>query len=162
MHDEWDLDPNYRPISILLIGADSVYGGLLETTAAEMRGIPLLLGRADSLGKGLEYLAESDIDLVLLDLDLPDSRGIGTFMRIHGLAPEVPVVVITSRENEELSMKVIEEGAQNCIFLSQLRPSLFMRSILYSIERRGWKEYIAKCHLEKNRMAVVNGSKRPY
>jgi DNA-binding NarL/FixJ family response regulator len=156
MYDEWDLDPNYQPIKILLIGADTVYGGLLEATAVEMSGIPLLLGRADSLGKGLEYLAENDIDLIFLDLDLPDSKGIGTFMRIHGLAPEVPVVVVTSRENEELSMKVIREGAQNCIFLSQLRPSLFIRSILYIIERRGWKEYIARCHLERNRVAVVS------
>ncbi len=154
MHDVWSLDPNFRPLNILSIGSYAGYDRLLETLVSQMSGISYLLGCADSLYRGLEYLAENDIDLIFLDLDLPDSSGIGTFMRVHGLAPEIPIVVITSRENEEISLKVIKEGAQDCIFQSQLRPSLLMRSIMYVIERRGWKEYIAKGHFEVEHRAT--------
>jgi DNA-binding response OmpR family regulator len=161
MHDGLSLDPDYRPLNILSIGGRG-YERFLDLVVSHMRGLSFLLGFARSLNEGLEYLAENDIDLILLDPDLPDSKGIGTFMRIRGLTPEIPIVVITSRENEEMSLRMIKEGAHDCIFESQLRPSLLMRSLLHVIERKGWKEYIANCHPKTERPVSANRSRLRY
>jgi DNA-binding response OmpR family regulator len=123
------------------------YDRLLDFVASQMRGLSLLPRRAKSLNEGFEYLADNDIDLILLDPDLPDSSGIGTVMRVRGLVPEVPVVVITAHENEEMSLRLLKEGVHDCIFESQLRPSQLMRSLLYVVERNGWKEYVEKCNV---------------
>ncbi len=149
----WSLRTNFRPINILLIEEDSGYSRLLEALLLDMEGVPFLLRRAGSLNEGFDYLAENDIDVILMDLNLPDSKGVGTFRRIHGLAPEIPIVVITSFESEETSLKVIREGAQDYIFKSELRPSLLMRSLLYAIERKGWEEYIKIARLEAENRA---------
>ncbi len=162
MYSGWGFDSSYRPLNILSIGNNAGLDRLLDVIGTKMEGISFLHRGARSLNEGFEYLAENDIDLILLDPDLPDSKGFGTFMRLRGLAPEIPIVVITSRENEEMSLRVIKEGAHDCIFESQLRPSLLMRSLLQVIERKRWQEYISRCHLEAENRASGNGSGSPY
>jgi DNA-binding NtrC family response regulator len=96
---------------------------------------PYELIHVDRLAEANRTLLSQQIDLVLLDITLPDSQGLQTFLRIHGRAPQVPVVVITGLEDEELGFRSVQEGAQDYLVKGQVTASLLARSMRYAIER---------------------------
>ena len=87
---------------------------------------------ADQLSVGLERLADDEIDIVLLDLTLPDSHDLDTFITIHTQVPQVPIVVLTGLEDEKLAVDAVREGAQDYLVKGQLNSNLLKRSILYA------------------------------
>lgn len=89
----------------------------------------------ERLEKGLKRLKEGGIDVVLLDLCLPDSFGIATFRRLHHAHPEVPVIVLTSLDDDRLALQAVSEGAQDYLVKKDLEPPLLTRSIRYAVER---------------------------
>jgi DNA-binding NtrC family response regulator len=84
----------------------------------------------------LECLAAGDIDIVLLDLSLPDSLGLDTFTRVYDKAPCLPIIVLTGLDDEELAAKAVREGAQDYIIKGQVDSNLLARAIRYAIERK--------------------------
>lgn len=99
-------------------------------------GIICDLEQANRLSTGLECLAERDFDAVLLDLSLPDSKGLDTFLRVNLQAPEVPVVVLSALDDEMVAVKTVQAGAQDYLIKGQINSSLLKRSIRYAIERK--------------------------
>ena len=87
------------------------------------------------LSTGLERLAAGGIDIILLDLGLPDSQGLDTFATAHAQAPEVPVVVMTGLDDEAMAIEAVREGTQDYLVKGQVDSSLLVRSIRYAIER---------------------------
>jgi DNA-binding response OmpR family regulator len=75
------------------------------------------------------------VDAVLLDLSLPDSQGFETFSRLRAQAPDVPVIVLTSLEDEELALGAAREGAQDYVVKGSVNPQSLARSISFAIER---------------------------
>lgn len=78
-----------------------------------------------------------EIDVVLLDLNLPDSMGIETMLRLNEMRPGLPVIVLTGILDEQFGARAVSAGAQDFLAKGQIDPLLLMRSIRYSIER--WK-----------------------
>jgi len=74
-------------------------------------------------------------DVVLLDLDLPDSRGIETLEAFVNRTPPLPVVVLTGRDETELGVAAIRRGAQDYIYKGDLTNALLLRTIRYAVER---------------------------
>jgi len=107
------------------------------------------LSRADHLAGGLERLADSDVDLVLLDLSLPDSRGLETFEAVHSAAPHVPVVVLSGLDDEALALRAVHEGAQDYLVKGQVDGGTVLRSMRYAIERKRLEA--ARADLERQR-----------
>jgi two-component system cell cycle sensor histidine kinase/response regulator CckA len=105
----------------------------------------------DRISAGLEYLANNEIDVILLDLTLPDSQGIDTLMKICTRVPEVPVVVLTGLGDEMLAKEAVQKGAQDYLVKGQINSNLLRRSILYSIERKKVERELKKYrdHLEE-------------
>ena len=68
---------------------------------------------ADTLAKGLELLAKNNIDVILLDLTLPDSIGLDTFARVHAHAPKVPIVIMTGADDDTQAKTALSKGAQD-------------------------------------------------
>jgi DNA-binding response OmpR family regulator len=68
---------------------------------------------AQSMGEAEKYLAEHDVDIVLLDLGLPDVNGLDVVRRAHAAAPRVPLVVLTGLDDETLAARALQEGAQD-------------------------------------------------
>ena len=81
-----------------------------------------------------------NIDVILLDLGLPDSAGYETFNGIHQQAPKIPIVVLSGLEDEELAMRTVREGAQDYLVKNELIGDLLLRSLRYSVERMRAKE----------------------
>ena len=82
-----------------------------KTPASRSTGCPAL-GGPGKLGRG-------EIDLVLLDLGLPDSRGLETFVRAYAHAPQVPFVVLTGLDDETLALTAVRKGAQDYLVKGQ-------------------------------------------
>ena len=76
-------------------------------------------------------------DVVLLDLDLPDSRGIETLEAFISRTPPVPVIVLTGRDETDLGVTAIRRGAQDYIYKGDLTNALLLRTIRYAVERHG-------------------------
>lgn len=90
---------------------------------------------ADKLSKALQLLKEYQFAAILLDLTLPDSRGIDTFYQMHLQAPQIPIVVLTGLDDEALGNKAVQAGAQDFLVKGQIPEGLLSRAVVYSIER---------------------------
>jgi signal transduction histidine kinase len=90
----------------------------------------------DRLSTGLESLAEAQPSLVLLDLNLPDSRGAETFRKILSKAPGVPIVILSGQDDEELANKALHQGAQDYLVKGGFDAKDLARAMRYAIERQ--------------------------
>jgi len=88
------------------------------------------------LKNAIEQLSENQFDVVLLDLSLPDGRGLGSLNKIQGVSPGVPVVVLGGINDEELALYAVQAGAQDYLVKGQLDRNSLSRSLLYAIERK--------------------------
>lgn len=126
---------DYGSIKVLLLeddpgDADYIRVLLSETTDR------VAVTYADRLSSGIEHLAKDKFDVVLSDLGLPDSQGIETFIRIHTLYPNLPVIVLTGLHDEELAVKAVRSGAQDYLVKGRVDGGSLLKSIRYSVERQ--------------------------
>ncbi len=122
-------------ISVLLIEDNPIHTRLIQRLLAEVDRPVFHLESADRLSTGLARLAEGGIDVVLLDLVLPDSQELDTVLRVRAEAPAVPIVILTGLDDVTLAARAVEEGAQDYLVKAQVNSALLERSIRYAIER---------------------------
>lgn len=91
---------------------------------------------AEKLGTGLKFLASQDVDAVLLDLGLPDSRGLETLAKMRTQFSHLPVVIMTSIDDEALGIQAVQLGAQDYLVKGQVDGRLLRRSLEYALERK--------------------------
>ncbi|MDE2291799.1 MAG: response regulator, partial [Elusimicrobia bacterium] len=125
-------------IHVLLIEDDPDAELLLsiQLNAACGRDLRFTMESAATLEAGLERLkAEGDFSLLLLDLTLPDSRGIETVVRAKAACGDVPVVVLTGAADEGLGLQAVSAGAQDFLQKDHLEPQALRRALSYAIQR---------------------------
>ncbi|OGV38852.1 MAG: hypothetical protein A2020_13045 [Lentisphaerae bacterium GWF2_45_14] len=89
-----------------------------------------------SLGEGLKYLEGNNVDVILLDLHLPDSKGLDTVNRVISEYPHIPVIVLTSFDDEDTASEAIKKGAQEYLIKTELASEALSKTISYAIERQ--------------------------
>jgi PAS domain S-box-containing protein len=99
------------------------------------------LGRLD---EALERLPAGDIDIVLLDLSLPDSDGLATFTRLQARAREVPIIVVSSQYDEALALAVVRGGAEDYLVTSRLDGATLSRDVHHALERKRAADALAR------------------
>jgi PAS domain S-box-containing protein len=124
-----------RQIEILLVEDNPADARLIQESLRETPGVTFEVRHADRLATGLAILAATDIDVVLLDLGLPDASGLDTIVRAHRGAEGVPIVVLTGLDDEDLAMRAVQEGAQDYL-IKGVHGDLLVRAIRYAIERK--------------------------
>ena len=134
------MDEKSTPINVLLIEDNPGDARLIREILAEAGDTQFDLERADRLSTGLEHLAAGSVDVILLDLLLPESQGLDTFHQVYAQAPEVPIVVLTVLGNEDLALRTVHEGAQDYLFKGDMDKNLVVRSMRYAIERKRAEE----------------------
>jgi len=122
--------------SLLLIEDDDGYARLVEEHLEQIRPGQYDLLHVPRLSTGLERLLRGGIDVVLLDLTLPDSRGLDTYVQVRSQAPEIPVVVLTGLDDEELAVQAAREGAQDYLVKGRVRGDSLVRCLQYAVERQ--------------------------
>ncbi len=131
-------------IKILLIEDNLGDARLIHEMLSEAKSISFDFEWKDRLSKGLEHLVEGGIDVVLLDLMLPDSQGFDTFIKMQAQAPEIPIVVLTGLSDETLAIRAVRKGAQDYLVKGKVDSDMLVRAILYAIARRlGEEKYFA-------------------
>lgn len=100
--------------------------------------------QVNRLDEALQVLQTRNVAVVLLDLGLPDSRGIETLVRFHREAPHLPVVVMTASDDEELALRAVQEGAQDYLVKGHTHEALLARTLLYAIERNIARETLSE------------------
>jgi signal transduction histidine kinase len=88
------------------------------------------------MAEARELLARRSFDVVLLDLSLPDSRGLLTVEHANAAAPELPIVVLTGLDDEETGIEAVRRGAQDYLVKGQFDGRLLGRAIHYAMERK--------------------------
>ena len=104
-----------------------------------------------SLGPGVE-----EVDVVLLDLSLPDSQGLETYRAIHTRDPEVPVLVLSGLNDESVALKAVNEGAQDFLRKSKVDSELLPRAIRYAIERHGMLAQVRQLAVNDELTGLLN------
>ena len=127
-------------IRVLLIEDNREYAFLIREYIEMVRPGLFEVEVVDRLAPGLERLVGGGLDLVLLDLSLPDSHGLDTFITVHGNAPEIPVIVLTGLDDERTAMEAAREGAQDYLVKGQVTGDLLVRCMLSAIERHQVRE----------------------
>lgn len=124
------------PISVLLIedNADDVV--LIQRYLSNAAQVRYHVRHVNRLAMGLDYLKNGACDVVLLDLNLPDAAGLGTFEQANAQTPEVPIIVLTGNDDDALAIGAVQKGAQDYLVKGQVTAALLGRSIRYAIERR--------------------------
>src|ERR1019366_7131409 len=105
------------------------------------------------LSAGLTRVAGGDIDVLLLDLGLPDSQGLAALSKIHALAPALPVVVLSGAGDEQLAVDAVQAGAQDYLVKRYVNNHLLTRSLRYAIERKRADEALRESE-ERLRLAM--------
>lgn len=125
----------HRPIKILLVEADEDYMEELEAGLSVSHEGVLDIEWVGELSQALARLTQGGFDAVLLSLHLPDSTGMVTFDRAYAFAPDVPILVLADRADEEAAVTTVQAGAQDYLVKTEVGPSLIVRSVRHAIER---------------------------
>lgn len=126
-------------IRVLLIEDNPADVRLIGETLGDVPGTPFEVETAGRLSIGEDRVALAPpIDVVLLDLSLPDSHGLDTFVRLHARAPGVPIIMLTGLEDEALAVEAMQKGAQDYLGKAQAQSdgNFLVRAIRYAIERK--------------------------
>ena len=125
-----------RTHRLLLIEDDSEDALLICEMLKEAAGGQFPVKHCNQLAAGLRELKTSSWDVVILDLNLPDSEGFETFARLHAEFPHLPVIVLTGVRDTELALRAVSEGAQDYLTKGDISGSVLVRVLRHGIERK--------------------------
>jgi two-component system sensor histidine kinase UhpB len=95
---------------------------------------------AQRLTEALDVLSNRPVDVVLLDLSLPDSFGMESFRPIKERFPQIAVIILTGLSDSEVALQALQIGAQDYLVKGEINPGLLVKSIQYSMERKRAEE----------------------
>ena len=124
------------PTRVMLIEDNPGDTRLILEMLREAGDSQFLVDCADRLSAGLEKLKAQTPDAVLLDLNLPDSRGVATFSQLYARFPQVPIVVLTGLSNEDIGVQAVRAGAQDYLVKGVISGNVLVRVLRYGIERK--------------------------
>lgn len=142
-------------VRVLLIedNPDSIL--IIQEMLVEDNHGDFVLMSAEQLSTGLKCLGEKEgvIDVILLDMSLPDSHGIDTLIKVQDLTSEVPIVVLSNHDDEMFAIKAVQQGAQDYLIKGGINGNLLVRSIRYAIERHRMRKELEQTQARLQHLA---------
>lgn len=131
------LEAQGRKVHVLLIEDNPADVRLVREMLTDTEGSTHFeLEHNDLLSTGLARMARGNVDIVLLDLSLPDSQGLATIERAYHNAPNLPIVVLTGLDDEQLAIQAVQRGAQDYLVKTYVHVRMLSRVMHYAIERK--------------------------
>jgi diguanylate cyclase (GGDEF)-like protein/PAS domain S-box-containing protein len=125
-----------RSVEILLIEDNPGDARQVQEILCDVPGFAYQFDWANRLSSGMKHLESNHTDIVLLDLNLPDSYGYETYQQLHQRFPDLPIILLTGLEDEQLGLRAVRDGAQDYLAKGNLEGNLLTRTIRYAIERK--------------------------
>ncbi|MCB0176989.1 MAG: response regulator [Anaerolineae bacterium] len=145
--------PTISHIKVLLIEDNPGDAYLIKYLLKESLTADFQVKNAGHLGKGLDILDHEDFDVILLDLQLPDSHGIETLEKVQQHVLHIPIVLLTGLDDEAFALEAVREGAQDYLVKGKIESDLLVRTLKYAIERKQSEQMIRRRNLE---LALLN------
>ncbi len=124
-----------RPIKILLIEDDAADADYIREILVKGNRHAFELEWVDRFEQGLKRLRQASFDVILLDLSLPDSHGLGALTRLQTEGPGVPTVVLTGLVDDAVAVEAVRMGAQDYLVKGQVDRNELVRTLRYAVER---------------------------
>lgn len=150
-------DLNTTVLNILLVEDNPGDVRLLQEILRDVSSVRCQITPAMSLAAAICQLSPVDavcFDVILLDLSLPDSQGLASFLNLHRRAANIPIVVLTGSDDETLALTAMQQGAQDYLIKGQVDSNLLLRSIRYAIERERTEAALRQTKIELERRVV--------
>ncbi len=129
-----------QQVRALLIEDDLYIAQLIRQTLDKVSDISFDLVHAENLSLGLERLKDGHFVIILLDLGLPDSRGIKTLNKVYAKASGIPIIVFTGQDDESLGVNAVNAGAEDYLVKGKTDSKSIVRAIHYAVGRHRVKE----------------------
>jgi PAS domain S-box-containing protein len=127
---------NDQPASILIVEDENAFAEILCEIILSEGGGKFSVSRAGSLAEATEKTQAGRFDVLLLDLTLPDAKGVETYHAIQRSAPDVAVIVLSGLSDENIAIETVRAGAQDYLMKHQFDGRLLCRAIRYAAERK--------------------------
>lgn len=98
----------------------------------------------ENLRKGISKITQTKFNIIILDLVLPDSEGLSTFISVHAIVPHIPIIILSGNEDESFAIDAMKYGAQDYFVKGKVNSFLLSRAIYFAIERKRAEEEIKK------------------
>jgi signal transduction histidine kinase len=121
---------------VLLVEDNPGDARLLREMFKEDGSIDVDLACVSFMSEAEKHLATSSVDIILLDLGLPDAQGLVAIRRARIAAPDIPLVVLTGMDDEALAAQSLQEGAQDYLIKGQIETRGLLRALRYATERK--------------------------
>src|SRR6202140_4486959 len=126
---------NGKPLQVLLVEDSAGDARLIREMFRKETAGSFALTHVELMRDALSCLAKGGLDIVLLDMGLPDGHGLDTLRRAHAAAPAVPRFVLTGLDDEALAAQAMKEGAQDYLIKGQIENRALPRALRHAIER---------------------------
>jgi signal transduction histidine kinase len=124
-----------KPLQVLVVEDNAGDARLLQQMFTKEKMGSFQLTHMLRMSEALVHLAKGDVDIVLLDMGLPDGHGLDTVRRAREVAPGVPVIVLTGLDDEALAAEAMKEGAQDYLIKGQIESRALPRALRHAIDR---------------------------
>jgi signal transduction histidine kinase len=126
---------NEKALKVLLVEDNAGDARLLREMFSKEKAGAFELTHLLRMSEAVIHLAKGGVDIVLLDMGLPDGHGLNTVQRAHAAAPDVPLIVLTGLNDETLAAEAMKEGAQDYLIKGQIENRALPRALRHAIER---------------------------
>ncbi|MFB2935214.1 diguanylate cyclase domain-containing protein [Aerosakkonemataceae cyanobacterium BLCC-F154] len=134
------VETEQKSLKVLLIEDDLADAELIQDILGSIDRINFQVTNVNRLNQGINLLSETKFDVMLLDLGLPDSKGLETIRNTKAYAADLPIIVLTALNDQKVAIEAVRQGAQDYLIKGALQIDLLVRSIHYAIERQQIEE----------------------
>jgi len=149
-----------KSLSVLVVEDSAVDERLLLSMLTEKNKDSVKVESVKSLKSAQEALDKQPFDVIILDLNLPDSQGEGTLNNITENYPSMPIVVNTGAYEHDLGLKTLSLGAQDFLVKSEYSANLLIKALHYAIERKRLEIQLSDIQsqlFQAEKMQVIGG-----
>ncbi len=136
-------------IKILYVEDDIDHVTIISGLIKEIKNVHCELTHVQRLDEALVELDNKNYDIILLNLFLPDEQGVDTVARICERAPDIPVVVVSGKDDETMAIKALQKGAEEYLDKGKVKSHSLSRILRYAIVRH-------KCRVELQSLSLVD------
>ncbi len=123
-------------VRVLLVEDTPAHAKLVQLSLEQATLTRFDLDHVDCLASACQVLESKDFDVILLDLGLPDGRGLEVLSPIHSQRPEIPIVVLTANSDQSTAMESVAQGAQDFLYKGNANTEVLERVLRYAVQRQ--------------------------